>query len=238
MAPHARVLPIASHDAYDPAVQNDPVQKDDNMKPNSRLALAGLALMAGTAALPCLPVTGLVSPASAASAPAADAPLTLKILKVEGNKAVSTDEIMAALPYHVGDTVTRDQLDAGVQKVADLYKAKNLGAKFSEKERFVKNTVQFYLVIEEQAPQAAAAPAPFVLDKVEFVGNKKVPTAELEAVTKLRPGATVTAEAATADTQAIQKVYQKHDLGVQIQPVATQPNHDNHVVLTYQITEK
>ncbi|WP_222548187.1 POTRA domain-containing protein [Asaia lannensis] len=213
------------------------------MKPNSRLAFAGLALMAGTAVLPCLPALGpaapaLIASANAASAPAADAPLTLKVLKVEGNKAIPTDEIMAALPYHVGDTVTRDQLDAGVQKVADLYKAKNMGAKFSEKERFVKNTVQFYLVIEEQAPEQAAASAPFVLDKVEFTGNKKVPTAELEAATKLRPGATVTAEAASADTVAIQKVYQKHDLGVQIQPVATQPNHDNHVVLTYQITEK
>ncbi|MFC0501598.1 POTRA domain-containing protein [Asaia krungthepensis] len=208
------------------------------MKPNSRFALAGLALMAGTAALPCLPQVGLMHAALAASAPAADAPLTLKVLKVEGNKSVPTEDIMASFPYHVGDTVTRDQLDAGLQKVADLYKAKNVGAKFSEKERFVKNTVQFYLVIEEQAPQAAAAPAPFVLDKVEFVGNKQVPTSELEAATKLRPGATVTAEAATADTQAIQKIYQKHNLGVQIQPVATQPNHDNHVVLTYQITEK
>lgn len=231
-------MPIVQEDAYHPRAQNEPVQKDDIMKPSSRYALAGLALIAGTAALPCLPVIGAVTPAMAASAPAPSAPLTLKVLKVEGNSAVATADIMAVLPYHVGDTVTRDQLDAGVQKVADLYKAKNLGAKFSEKERFVKNTVQFYLVIEEQAPSAAPAPAPFVLDKVEFVGNKQVPTAELEAATKLHPGATVTAEAATADTVAIQKIYQKHNLGVQIQPVATQPNHDNHVVLTYQITEK
>jgi len=221
-----------------PALRTSLFRRMTFMKPSSRYAFAGLALIAGTAALPCLPVTGFVAPAMAASAPAANAPLTLKILKVEGNKAISTEEIMAALPYHVGDTVTRDQLDAGVQKAADLYKAKNLGAKFSEKERFVKNTVQFYLTIEEQAPSAAPAPAPFVLDKVEFVGNKKVPTAELEAATTLRPGATVTAEAATADTVAIQKIYQKHNLGVQIQPVATQPNHDNHVVLTYQIIEK
>ncbi|GBQ09878.1 POTRA domain-containing protein [Swaminathania salitolerans] len=208
------------------------------MKPTSRFAFAGLALVAGTALLPVSATTGFTGAAFAASAPAPDAPLKLKVLKVQGNKAIPTADIMAALPYHVGDTVTRETLDAGVQKVAELYKAKNMGAKFSEKERFVKNTVQFYLVIEEQEPSAAPAPAPFVLDKVVFTGNRKVPTSELEAATSLRPGATVTAAAASADAAAIQKVYQKHNLGVQIQPVATQPNHDNHVVLTYQITEK
>lgn len=190
-------------------------------------ALGGSA--AGFAALP---------QAHAASAPGPDAPLTLKLLKVEGNKQISTADILAAFPYHVGDTVTRNKLDEGLQQVMALYKQKNVGAKFGEKERFVGKTIQFYLTIEEMAPSAAATPAPFVLDQVNFVGNKKVPTAELEAATKLRPGAQVTTEAVVADTQAIQAVYKKHNIGVQIQPNATQPHQDNHVVLTYTMTEK
>ncbi|WP_051535591.1 hypothetical protein [Asaia platycodi] len=94
-------MPIVQEDAYHPRAQNEPVQKDDIMKPSSRYALAGLALIAGTAALPCLPVIGAVTPAMAASAPAPSAPLTLKVLKVEGNSAVATADIMAVLPYHV-----------------------------------------------------------------------------------------------------------------------------------------
>lgn len=208
------------------------------MKSSPRLTLVGLALVAVTAVFPGLDIASPVVTAHAASAPAADAPLTLKILKVGGNKTVATDDIMAVLPYHVGDRVTRNQLDAGVQKVAELYKAQNKGAKFSQKERFVKNTVQFHLVIEEQAPEAAPAPAAFVLDKVEFTGNKKVPTAELEAATTLRSGAVVNTEAVSADAASMQKIYQKRNVGVQIQPVANQPSRNNHVVLTYKITEK
>lgn len=180
----------------------------------------------------------ITSGAHAASAPANNVPLTLKILKVTGNQAIATSDILAALPYQAGSTVTRDQLDAGVQKVIDLYKAKNIGAKFGERERFVKNTVQFYITIEEAAPTAAPAPAALVIRQINFVGNKKISTADLEAVTKLRAGSPVSTEAVTADESAIQEAYKKKNIGVQIQPSAAQPEHDNNVVLTYQITEQ
>ncbi|AOX17520.1 POTRA domain-containing protein [Kozakia baliensis] len=206
-------------------------------KTSMRAALA-LTLAIGSVSGAALTGYPFSTPAYAAGAPANDAPLTLKILKVSGNQQISTADITAALPYHVGSTVTREQLDAGVQKVMELYKAKNIGAKFGERERFVKNTVQFYITIEETAPGAAPAPAALVLDQINFVGNKKVPTAELQTATKLRAGSPVSTESVTADETAIQEVYKKHGIGTQIQPVAAQPNHDNHVVLTYQISEK
>lgn len=205
-----------------------------------RSALAGstFAMVLGAFCGSAATEYAFVAPAHAASAPSPTTPLTLKILKITGNKQVSTDDIMAVLPYHQGDKVTRNEIDEGVQKVMALYKEKNVGAKFGEKERFVNKTMQFYLTIEEMAPTAAAAPAPFVLDKVVFEGNKAVPTSELEAAMKLHQGSEVSTDAVMADTKAIQSVYQKHNMGAQIQPVATQPNHDNHVVLTYKITEK
>ncbi|AQS87451.1 surface antigen protein [Neoasaia chiangmaiensis NBRC 101099] len=199
--------------------------------------LMTVALAVGCLSGSVVTETVLTRAHAAAAAPAADTPLTLKVLKVSGNQQISTDAIMAALPYHVGDTVTRNQLDAGIQQVMALYKDKNVGAKFGERERFVGKTIQLYVTIQEMAPNAAPAAAALVVDQINFVGNSKVPTPELQAATKLRPGSPISTEAVTADETAMQAVYKKHNIGSQIQPVATQPNHDNHVVLTYQITE-
>lgn len=77
-----------------------------------------------------------------------------------------------------------------------------------------------------------------MLDSVSFSGNAKVPSAALEAVTKLRAGSTVSNETVAADAAAIQNVYKTKDVGVSIQPEATYPNHDNHVVLVWRIKEQ
>ncbi|GBQ30449.1 POTRA domain-containing protein [Gluconacetobacter sacchari] len=175
--------------------------------------------------------------AFAAGPPPANQPLKLKSLVISGNKQVSTDEILAALPFHQGDTVTRNQIDAGVQDVMGVYQKKNVGLKFGEKLKFAGSAVNVEWMIEEQAPQAARQVA-LVVDRIVFQGNKKLSDADLTAATRLRPGSTIDQAAMAADQQAVQQAYKKHNVSAAIGVVPSQPAGDNHVVLTYQITEK
>ncbi|MFT8420165.1 MAG: POTRA domain-containing protein [Gluconacetobacter sp.] len=174
--------------------------------------------------------------ALAASPPAANAPLKLKSLVITGNKLVSTDEILAALPFHQGDTVTRDQIAAGAQDVMGVYQKKNVGLKFGQKMKFVGAAVYVEWMIEEQAPEVVQTA--LVVDKIVFEGNKKLSAADLTNATKLRPGSTIDQAAMAADQAAVQKAYQAHDISAAIQVVPSQAPGSNHVVLTYQISEK
>lgn len=173
-----------------------------------------------------------------AAVPASTAPLKLMKIAVQGNSRVSTADILQAFGYHAGDTVTRNDLAAGQKRVGDLYSSRNVGTSLGEQMRISGNGVSVKLVLEEQAAAAAAQPASLVLDKVEFQGNKKVSTADLEAATKLRAGSPVTNELLSADQQAIQALYKSKNVGGSIQPQATYPNHDQHVVLVWSIHEQ
>ncbi|CAI9121818.1 POTRA domain-containing protein [Brytella acorum] len=209
------------------------------MRVFSRLSrTVALSLAVAAVGLPAVTGLSLAPSAHAAAGPGDNTPLTLKILKITGNQKVSTDEIMAVLPFHLNDTVTRAQINDGIQKIIELYRTKNVGARFGEKERFAGKAVHLFITIEEQAATAAPTQQPFVLDKVNFTGNTTISAADLEAATTLRPGAQVSTEAVTADEKAIQALYAKKNIPVMIEPAAEQPNHDNHVVLTYKITEK
>ncbi|GBQ81702.1 surface antigen protein [Gluconacetobacter johannae DSM 13595] len=199
----------------------------------ARAALAVVIASGGAAAL-AVPQAAVF----AAAPPSPTTPLKLKSLSIVGNQQVPTADILAAVPFHEGDTVTRNQIDAGAQDVMGVYQKKNVGLKFGEKLKFTGNVVQVQWVIEEQAPQAAAPAAALVVDQIVFQGNKAVSAADLTAATKLRAGSPVDEAAVMADQKAVQALYQKKSIGVAIQVVPTQPNHDNHVVLTYQITEK
>jgi len=179
----------------------------------------------------------VTSPALAAAAPGPDVPLKLTVLKVQGNQRVATSDIDAALPFHVGDTVTRAQVNDGLQKVLALYQQKNVGARFGEKTTFVGKTIQVLVSVDEQAAGAAPAASALMLDSVSFTGNSRISSADLSAATQMRAGQTVTDQSVAADETAIQALYKKRGIGAQIQPEATYPHHDNHVVLVYKITE-
>ncbi|MBF0865665.1 hypothetical protein HKD31_13225 [Gluconobacter sp. R71646] len=155
---------------------------------------------------------------------------------VQGNSRVATADILQAFGHHAGDMVTRDELAAAQKRVGDLYSARQVGVSLGEQLRISGKAVSVKLVIEEQAA-GAPTPTALVLDKVEFQGNRKVSTADLEAATKLRAGAPVTNELLSADMQAIQALYKSKNASASIQPQATYPNHDQHVVLVWSIHE-
>lgn len=187
-----------------------------------------VASFAGTAATEC----------AFAAVPAPNVPLKLMSVAVQGNSRVPTADILQAFGYHAGDKVTRNDLDAGQKRVGELYSSRNVGTSLEERLRISGNGVAVKIILEEQAASAPAQPASLVLDKVEFQGNKKVSTADLEAATKLRAGGPVSNELLSADQQAIQALYKNKNVGGSFQPQATYPNHDQHVVLVWVIKEQ
>lgn len=188
--------------------------------------------------LAVVPMTGMIITEQAhAAIPAPTVPLKLMTVAVQGNSRVSTTDILHAFGHHAGDMVTRDELAAAQKRVGDLYSVRNVGVRLGEKMRIAGKGVSVQLVIEEQAA-GAATPTALVLDKVEFQGNKKVSTADLEAATKLRAGGPITNELLSADMQALQALYKSRKVSGSIQPQATYPNHDQHVVLVWSIHEQ
>ncbi len=192
-----------------------------------------LALSLGVASV----AAPVVAPAAfaAGSPPAADAPLKLKKLVITGNKDVTTEEIMAALPFHQGDTVTQNQIAEGVQDVLGVYKKKNVGVSFGQKMKFIGNKdVEVQWLIGEQAAQA---PQALVVDEVVFTGNKKVSTADLQAATALKAGSEVSNDTVSADQQAIQALYKKKNVSMSVGMTPTYPT-PGHAVVTWIIVEK
>ncbi|ACI51022.1 surface antigen variable number repeat protein [Gluconacetobacter diazotrophicus PA1 5] len=198
----------------------------------ARSALA-VALATGFASVPALHDVAF------AAAPGPNDPLKLKSVVVTGNKQVSTEDILAAVPFHVGDTVTRNQIAAAMQDVMAVYQKKNVGLKLGGRTKFAGKAVYVQWVIEEQAPGTETEThVGLVVDKIVFEGNKKVSTADLTAATALRPGSAITQATMAADQEAVQKLYQKRDISASVQVVPAQKPGDSHVTLTYQINEK
>lgn len=183
--------------------------------------------------------TGLITTGQALAAiPAPTVPLKLMTVAVQGNHQVPTADILQAFGYHAGETVTRNDLAEAQKRVGALYSSRNVGASLGEQMKIAGKGVSVKLILEEQAAAAPAQLVALVLDKVEFHGNRKVSTADLEAATKLRAGGPVSNELLSADQQAIQALYKDKKVGGSIQPQATYPNHDQHVVLAWEIHEQ
>jgi outer membrane protein assembly factor BamA len=198
-------------------------------------------LIAGTAGL--IPSMAIIASAPMPQAHAAasnNSSFRLSSFTVNGNQQVPTDAITSALPYHVGDVLTRNQINAGLQKVVDVYQQKNVGANFKTRMKFLNKTVAVELDITEQAPGAPGATQvqALLLDKLVFDGNRKPSAADLTTASGLTVGQTLTSEQVNAATQKISDYYKKIGISAQIQPSADYPNKDNHVVLTYKITEQ
>ncbi|WP_040509794.1 FtsQ-type POTRA domain-containing protein [Gluconobacter morbifer] len=195
-------------------------------------ALSGVSL--GTALL-MAPVPA--AQASASQTASQNSPLRLTAVALKGNHRVSTEDILKAFGYQPGQTVTRADLNAAQQRIGALYSSRNVGTSLGEQLRITGNAVEVHLIFEEQAAPAQQPAAGLVLDQVTFAGNQKVSTAELQAATSLHAGSPVSNDTLLADEKAIQALYKSKNLGASIQPEATYPQHNNHVVLTWQIRE-
>ncbi|WP_099182065.1 POTRA domain-containing protein [Gluconobacter frateurii] len=169
--------------------------------------------------------------------PAMDAPLQLGTIAVEGNKSVPSEEILKTFGYRSGQTVSRAQLSDAQKRVADLYQSRGVGADLGEQMHISADRVDVKLVLREEVPPTREA-RQLIVDKVAFDGNTKVPTPALAAATHLQEGASISDQTLAADEAAIQKVYDEKKLGAEIQPQVVYPNHDNHLVLVWQIKER
>lgn len=190
------------------------------------------ALMLGS-----LLATAPLAHAAPTAVPAEDAPLKLKALAVSGNAIVPTDELMAAIPFHTGDTVTRAEIAQGADDVGGVYKKHNVGAELGTRATYLGNTVKVTYVISNESAAPPPTKAQLIVDSVSITGNKQVPSDKLNAAIKLHAGAPVTNEDLSADVKAIQQVYKDADVGMSLQPDVTYPQ-PGHVVIVYKITEK
>jgi len=187
-----------------------------------------------------VPAIGALAPemAFAAAPPPADAPLTLTKLAVQGNAKVSTSDIMAAVPFHVGDTVTQNQIMDGLHAVMGVYENDKINAKFGQSLKFIGKKVEVTWVVSDEAAVTSAPAAALVVEAINFQGNKQVSSADLTAATTLRPGAEVTQETYAADQAAIVALYKKKGIGVKVSSSAAQPHGDNKVDITYTLQEQ
>jgi len=195
---------------------------------------------AALAACLAVPATVAIAPQAvfAASPPPADAPLTLSKLAVTGNAKVSSADIMAAVPFHVGDTVTQNQIMDGLHSVMGVYQNDKVNAKFGQSLKFIGKKVEVTWVVSDEEAVTAAPAAALVVESIKFEGNKQVSAADLTAATKLREGSEVTQDTYAADQAAIVALYKKKGIGVKVSSGATQPHGDNRVDITYTLQEQ
>ncbi|WP_061500764.1 POTRA domain-containing protein [Acetobacter malorum] len=169
--------------------------------------------------------------------PTLNTPVKVEDIKVSGNKRVSTEAIMAVVPFHVGSMVTQAQITQGLQDIMKLYQQQNIGGKFHQSLSLDGKRVKVGWAIEETGGPADFQ-KPLVLESLGFDGNLHVSTSALKEAVHRQPGEQVTPATVLADEKAIQALYVKKNIGVTIVPESHAPHKDERVTLTYHLTEK
>lgn len=169
--------------------------------------------------------------------PPLDKPLKIEAISLTGNKRVSTAQLMAAVPFKVGEHVSQARITAGLQDVMKVYQSQNLTGTVQQALNIKDGSVRINWHITE-ADHAPSSGKPLVVEDISFDGNLHVATFALRNATKLRPGQSVTPAAMLADEKAMQALYVKKNIGVAISPKVTHPHKDNRVNITYSFTEK
>ncbi len=83
---------------------------------------------------------------------------------------------------------------------------------------------------------AIAAPSSWTLSKVTFLGNRQVPTDELQAALPIQPGDKLDQSGVQSEFDAVQQVYRKHNVGASIgQRLSTL---GRKATITYTMTEQ
>ena len=82
-------------------------------------------------------------------------------------------------------------------------------------------------------PARAQSGASYTLRKVTFVGNNRVPSAELQAALPYKVGQTIDHDALQADMDAISGVYRTHNVGAHISQRMTATGHAAAITYTF-----
>lgn len=169
--------------------------------------------------------------------PQLNKPLKITGITLSGNQRITTAQIMAAVPFKVGDHVSQARITAGLQDVIKVYAQHDLTGGVKQALDINGDDVHVRWSITE-SERAATGTQPLVVESLSFEGNLHVATHALRGASKLQPGQTVTPDAMLADEKAMQALYVKKSIGVTIAPTVTHPHNDNRVKITYHITER
>ncbi|BBC79263.1 surface antigen [Acetobacter orientalis] len=175
--------------------------------------------------------------AQAKGLPPLDKPLKITGITLSGNQRLSTAQLMAAVPFKVGEHVSQARITAGLQDVMKVYAQHNLTGTVKQALDINGESVHVRWNITEAEP-APTTDQPLVVESINFDGNLHVATHALRGASKLQPGQNVTPAAMLADEKAMQALYVKKSIGVTIVPSVTHPHNDNRVKITYHLTER
>ncbi|GAA09855.1 hypothetical protein NKW84_13530 [Acetobacter senegalensis] len=169
--------------------------------------------------------------------PPVNKPLVLKQLTIAGNQRIPSNRLMAAVPFHVGDTISQSRITEGLQDVMKVYQQENVGGKFHQNLKINGKDVIVEWTVEETG--AAADPVrPLKLESADFTGNLHISTANLRKALHIQPGGIVTPAEVLSDEKSVQAMYVKKNIGVTIVPEVRYPHHDDRVAITYHVTER
>ena len=163
---------------------------------------------------------------------------TLRHVTFVGNARVPSDELQAALPYQVGQTVDQDALQANMDAITAVYRKHNVGAKLSQRMTATGHVASIVYTFAEQAPVAPTVThVGITADTVTASGNVRIKTADILAATGIKPGDTVSNERLQAAQTAVVALYKKANIGSSVSTDWTTPA-PQHINLVFRIVEK
>ncbi len=177
------------------------------------------SILIGALAAGLLPPGATPASAQTPAPPEARAPERGQSVIVRGNQRIEAETILAYLDLKPGQTVTAEDLNAGVRRLFDTGLFKDV--------QIVPTGNQLVIEVVENPS----------INEIAFEGNDALSDEDLQQIINLRPRLPFTVSAAEADAQAIIDVYRRTGrYGAQVEPVIIERS-DNRVDLVFQIDE-
>ncbi len=157
---------------------------------------------------------------------------------IKGSRSVPASQLYPVLREQPGSAVTKDEILADRDALTDYLQKQHVTGSVNPALVDKHNGhVDVVFNIEDNGIQqpTTVTVAP-TLAAQNFVGNRKIDTATLEAATGLKPGDKLSAQMLQDAEQKIGAVYKQKNIGVQINPQVQQPP-GGAVTVTWNITE-
>jgi outer membrane protein assembly factor BamA len=168
----------------------------------------------------------------------AETTYTIEHVIITGSKTVPQDKLLAAIQAHPGAHMTKDEIVADQDAILKILGDAHVGGGIKTSIVGRGSRVDVTFAINDEGVQAPVVTkvAPKLSTQV-FAGNKKIPTADLEAATGLKPGDDLSEARLQAAQAAMAELYKKKKtISVSIQG-DIKPDGAGHVEIDWQITE-
>ena len=164
---------------------------------------------------------------------------TVTRITFQGNVQVPTDELTAALPIQVGQTIDQDGLQANVAAIGQVYRKHNVGTDITQRLSTLHKKAMITYIMAEKAPVAPTVThVGITADRVSVTGNDRIKTPAILAAANVKPGDALTNDKIKAAQDAISALYKKANIGSTVSTDWTNTAIPQHVDLVFKIVEK